>query len=397
VPWTTPVDLKAQLARLWDRGDLLRPLACNGEVFPLRLKLKGPSSADLTDRFEDVRAWAATLAAMSRVRIECRDVRHRVQGVQRLPAQVWVDSLDCALGLLSKRHEADRLTQIVEMTRNTAPALLPWIARRPLQAVALADQWQSLLAVVHWRKARPNHVVYLRQIAVPGVHSKFIEQHRPVLGELFELALPATSPRNGELGARDFHQRFGFLDKPTRIRFRVLDERIDLLPGATCPDIALDSDSFAALQITVRRVFITENETNFLAFPRCQDSIVIFGGGYGWESLGKAKWLAQQALYYWGDIDTHGFAILDQLRTHFPQASSFLMDRETLHAHQAHWGTEPDPVGQDLSRLTASEKALYDVLRDDRTRKNLRLEQERVSYDWLSAALSRLLKGEQGP
>ena len=33
------------------------------------------------------------------------------------------------------------------------------------------------------------------------------------------------------------------------------------------------------------------------------------------------------------DIDTHGFAILDPLRANFPQAQSFLMDRDTLPAH----------------------------------------------------------------
>jgi len=66
------------------------------------------------------------------------------------------------------------------------------------------------------------------------------------------------------------------------------------------------------------------------------------------------------------------------------------MDHETLYAHQSHWGTEPDPNRQDLPRLTASERALFDDLRDDRIRKNLRLEQERIAFGWLTAALERL-------
>ena len=36
------------------------------------------------------------------------------------------------------------------------------------------------------------------------------------------------------------------------------------------------------------------------------------------------------------------------------------------------------------------EHALYDDLRDNRIRKNLRLEQERVGFGWVMAALSRL-------
>lgn len=42
----------------------------------------------------------------------------------------------------------------------------------------------------------------------------------------------------------------------------------------------------------------------------------------------------------WGDIDTHGFAILDRLRRHFPQVRSMLMDRATLLAHEGQWVTE---------------------------------------------------------
>jgi hypothetical protein len=45
---------------------------------------------------------------------------------------------------------------------------------------------------------------------------------------------------------------------------------------------------------------------------------------------------------------------------------------------------------RDLPRLTAEEQALYDDLRDNRLRANLRLEQERVGFGWVEDALSRL-------
>jgi len=98
------------------------------------------------------------------------------------------------------------------------------------------------------------------------------------------------------------------------------------------------------------------------------------------EALARASWLHRCQLHYWGDIDTHGFAILDQLRGYFPGAASFLMDRETLLAHRLHWGEEPDPARHDLSRLTTEEAAVYDDLRFDRHQPRLRLEQERVGF-----------------
>ena len=117
---------------------------------------------------------------------------------------------------------------------------------------------------------------------------------------------------------------------------------------------------------------------------------MIFGAGYGWDALATAQWLARCGIHYWGDIDTHGFAILDQLRGRFEHVSSFLMDRDTLLAHETQWGEEPDQVLHDLPRLTADERALFDDLRDNRIRGKLRLEQERVGYQWVTRALGRI-------
>ena len=389
--WTTPRDLKAQLGRMWERGELLRELVTGDAGSPIRLALKGPDSSDLTDRFDEVRTWAADLSEMPHVRIEWREVRHRVQGIQHLPARVWVNTLDDAFALLGKGRDAERFVQLAELTRAQIPALLPWLARRPLQAIDLADRWVHLLAVVNWVVLHPRPAIYLRQVDIGGVHSKFIETHRAVLSELLDLALPEDSIQADRSGVTQFARRYGFLDKPVRIRLRVLDPSLRLLPGpAPRPDITLDADSFGNLDIPVRRVFVTENETNFLAFPSANDAIVIFGAGYGWDALAKARWLARCDVHYWGDIDTHGFAILDQLRGRFDHVSSFLMDRDTLRRHEAFWGEESDQVIHDLPRLTGEERVLFDDLRDNRIRKNLRLEQERVGFQCVTQALSEI-------
>lgn len=389
--WTTPADLRAQVQRLWDRGDLLRAAVSNDVPWPVRLSLKTPSAADLSDRFDAVRDWVRAIAATQHVRIDWRDWNHRVQGSQRLPVAVWVDTLEAALAVVGKARQVERFEVLWERTADAQPALLAWISKRPLQALDLADRWERLLAVVAWLQAYPRPCVYLRQVDARGVDSKFIEAHRGVLTELLDLVLPPQAINAGANGAAQFASRFGFLDKPVRIRFRLLDPALPILPGCQgLPDVALDAGSFAALALPIERVFITENETNFLAFPRVERAIAIFGAGYGWEALARAAWLHRCQLHYWGDIDTHGFAILDQLRGYFPGAASFLMDRETLLAHRLHWGDEPDPARHDLSRLTTQEAEVYDELRFDRLQPKLRLEQERVGYGWLGDRLSRV-------
>ncbi|MBI3284338.1 MAG: hypothetical protein HYZ65_05725 [Burkholderiales bacterium] len=388
--WTTAGDLKAQLQRRWERGDLLRTLISGETLFPLRLSLSVPASSELAAQFAAVRAWIGGLSALPQVRIEWREFRHAVLGAQRLPQSAWIDSLEQAVALLGKRRELTGFSELLALTHERQPALLAWLGKRPLQALALAGQWPLLLDVVAWLQAHPRPGVYLRQVDLPGIHSKFIESQRGVLSELFDAVLPPEAIESGHSGVSQFAARYGFLDKPARIRFRVLDPRLAIVPGATLPDITLDAASFAKLDAPTRLVFITENETNFLAFPEVAQAIVIFGAGYGWDTLGQAEWLKRCAIHYWGDIDTHGFAILDQLRSRYPHVTSFLMDRTTLMAHEALWGKEADQVSHDLLRLTATEKALFDELRDKRIQPGLRLEQEHVGYRSVTAALQAI-------
>lgn len=389
--WSTAPELRAQVMRLWERGELLREGLDSGTSrFPLRLTLKTPTSDDITRRFDAVRAWVAAIAATPHVRLEWQETRHRVQGSQRLPASAWVDRLDDALAWIGKRAEHARFRALHAETAARQPLLLPWLAKRPLRALELAAEWSRLLDVVAWLQAHPRPGVYLRQVDLPGIHTKFIESQRGVLAELLDLALPAAAIDPSRSGAQQFAARYGFLDKPALLRFRVLDPALHLLPGAPCPDLAVDADSFARLQLNVARTFITENETNYLAFPQVDKAIVIFGAGYGWEALARATWLQHCPIHYWGDIDIHGFAILAQLRARFAHVDSLLMDRATLLAHEALWGREDSPSPADVSRLTAEERSLYEDLRDHRIRPFLRLEQEHIGFGWLQDRLRNI-------
>lgn len=391
--WTTPSALREQVRRRWDKGELLAGLVVPDQLFPLRLALRAPASGDLSEHFDAVRAWSAELQQGSRsgYRLVTREVRHRVIGQNSLPGEAWVDTLDDALRLIGKAREARAFLTLLAATRQQQPALLPWLQRQPLRALALAEQWPQLLALVDWMQAHPRPGIYLRQVDLPGIHSKFMEAQRSVLAELLDLALPADAIDSAASGAAQFARRYGFRDKPLRVRFRWLDP---LAPGWVSGgdgDYTVSQVAFARMEPAARRVFITENEINFLAFPPAADSLAVFGAGYGFEALAQAGWLATRALHYWGDIDTHGFAILDQLRAHHPHAKSFLMDRQTLLAHRPQWTVEPQPTLRDLPRLRPEESALYDELRWSRlSDQPLRLEQERIGFGLVVRAVAQL-------
>lgn len=394
--WTTPADLKNQVQKLWDNGLLLAAMADNeatdGEaLFPLRLKCKAPESRELSERFPEVRDWITQLSAGAGFyRIEWRRVNHCILGKNDIPKAIWIDQLADALGLIGKRRAAEQFATLLELTKEKQPKLLPWLAKRSLRALELSEDWSRLLEIVGWLLQHPRPAIYLRQIDLPGVHTKFIEKHRGVLAELLDLVLPEDVINSHDTGIGGFCRRYGFLDKPLRVRFRILDENVRLLPVASEQDITLTKSAFAALDLPVSKVFITENEINFLAFPSIAGAVVIFGAGYGFDHLATATWLHDKAIHYWGDIDTHGFAILNQLRGILPHAVSLLMDQRTLLAHRALWGVEMKPETGTLTRLNSEESELYDQLRQNHWGERVRLEQERIGFDFLQAALRGL-------
>jgi hypothetical protein len=154
------------------------------------------------------------------------------------------------------------------------------------------------------------------------------------------------------------------------IRLRVLDSDL-AISGLT--DLTLRIDELARLDIAPERVFIVENEITGLAFPPREKSILIFGSGYAIERLAALPWLSTCDVHYWGDIDTHGFVMLDRLRAFLPDARAMLMDRQTLLDHRPLWSFEEIPHMAPLTRLTPDELALYDDLRFDRLGRGVRL------------------------
>ena len=393
--WTSSADIRAHVARHFARGTLLSSMVTGRLDFPWRLPCKGPTAGEISAHFDAVRAWAAELRALPHARVVMRTIRHRTLGTNALPAEIWIDTLEDALALIGKTACARPFARLLAVTQDTYPALIDWLAQHPLRALESAEAWERLLAVIAWIDNHPRPHVYLRQVDLPGVDSKFLEAHRGVLAELLDRALPHAVCVPAAMGVTAFAARYGFFEKPVRVRLRPLDESLPL--AAIGADITLDAPSLARLDPGADQVIITENEVNFLALPQVPGTIALFGAGYGFAMLKDIPWLARARLHYWGDIDTHGFAILDQLRAVFPKAQSLLMDRATLLAFESQWGHEDRPTARDLPRLTADERALYDALRDNRIRTNLRLEQERIGFQWVERALARAVSTDDPP
>ena len=378
--WTRPADVRQAAVKRWPA--LLTAFLTGQEWAPFDVPLRGPGPSEIGDRLAEVQAWAAEWEQAGRgpLRVEYKKVGGRLVGANQIPGRAWLDDYAQAWELLGARRQVGELTRLADRAKVECPRVLSWLERNPVRALQLAADWDRLIATIRWIDEHQFAGLYVRQIDVPGVDTKFIEGHVRVLTQLLDLQL---EPTRINPAAQDLAGRYGFRRKPEYVRFRHVS------PGSSYTEMAVRADELTAAPEGVTRAYILENEVTYLAFPlAAAAAIVLFGDGYAVNILAKLGWLATVDLTYWGDLDTHGFAILNRLRSRFPHARSILMDRETLLVHQSQWVTEKTPTKATLDLLTPAEQDLYQDLVNGTFGPAVRLEQERVSFASIEHALS---------
>ncbi len=379
--WTTPDDVRAWVRRRWTDGSLLRAYA-GGAPFPVVDRpVRGPAPGVIGDDLPAVRSWIDTLESGSRsgerYAVGYATVGGRLIGRNRVPARVRVERYDQAWALLGVGREVRRLEAILDLV-SAEPVVRDWVVEHPQRALTAGDgagdEWRRLLAAYRWLDDHRGSGAYLREITAPGVDTKFAERHRGVLAAL--LGVSTTAP--GFLSGLGLHAR----PELTRLRMAA-----SVGVGLPVTELAVRRDELPGLDLTVRTVIVVENEVTYLSVPVPMDGVVLWGRGFEVGHAGRLPWLRRAAVHYWGDLDTHGFAILHQLRAVLPTARSVLMDEATLLAHRDRWVTEDRPTSARLRGLTPEESALYADLVTDRFGPAVRLEQERIDWAW---ALDRL-------
>lgn len=103
------------------------------------------------------------------------------------------------------------------------------------------------------------------------------------------------------------------------------------------------------------------------------------------DRLERIPWVRDGRVVYWGDLDSHGFGILNRIRSACCNVSTVLMDVETLEAYRDLWVEEPVPSTGTYSHLLPAEQQMVEHLS---RQGNVRLEQERIEWSY---ALEQLL------
>ena len=358
----------------WQRqaGDWLD----GGGEWPLRVSLAAPGERQASSDWTAFEAWRSAWKDWQGGEVGWVERRWPLLGRQAVPEALSLPDADALAALLGETVRWQRARARFAAWTRRWPALAAGLRR---QYTLLADTEETEFArlgdMLAWLQTHPASNLFARQLPVAGLDSKWLETRTGLLGDW--LRTLAELPRD-----TDFWHASGLRREPDRLRLRVLDPVLRAQVGGL-GDIHAPFEELVALVLPASRVFIVENKQTGLAFDDLPGTVVLMARGYAVDRLHELPWLrAADAVHYWGDLDTHGLAILGRLRGHLPHAQSLLMDEATLLAHRALWVTELQPHRADaIEHLGAAEQSLYRDLRGDRWGVRVRLEQERIGWD----------------
>lgn len=386
-----PEQVRAKLARRYKTNH--RDWLAGDGVWPIMIPLGAPKEKDAQDRLDLVSEWAAAWRDWRGPgALTWRERHWKAMGVQRLPGSLALANANEVAAWVGEdgrwRRAAARHDRLVAQWPKLREA-----AVRHFDVLADYDEadFERLRVLLAWLAANPRSNLYPRQLPVPGLDSKWLERRAGLLLNLLNAIQGADT-----VEARDLYQRCGLRAVPRLVRVRLLDPGLRLCAGGM-GDLSAPVEELARLRMPVRCAFIVENLQTGLAFEELPGAVVLMGLGYDVKTLGRIPWLEGAHCVYWGDLDTHGFAILNRARAHLPGIASCLMDEGVLLRHKPFWSEEPrQHAAMTLPRLTDAEHAVYHGLKSHRWGHNVRLEQERIEWAHAWETIRRLRAAATG-
>ena len=377
----TSAEIKKKASRKYT--DYLRDVAVGKTFQPIEIpcdKKASDTIAEYQKEFNDIRSLSKEVKGYGYT-ICWKTVKTKMLGTQGLPSKIKFETAEDFERFLQKVKEVDVFRKNVALINGKFPELQCWIEKYPLKVIDKSEYWSDILKVLDYFSKNPQPQLYIRELPIE-VHTKFIEQHKALIGELLDIVIKEYINTN----EKEFEKRYNLrYDEPT-VRMRLLDRTLAKKLFYGLDDITIPISLFLKLQIPISKVYIVENKVNFLTFPLIPNSIVIWGKGYGVASIKESELLKSTGLIYWGDLDAQGFEILSQFRSYFGQVKSLLMDKATFNNYfEKECGT-PSKINFKLN-LTTEEEELYQYIKVN----NYRLEQEKIPQRYVIEQLKCLL------
>lgn len=365
----TPADVRARAKKLFDRDARTWAAEQQTDVV-LEVPLRPPTEREALSDLASVRQWVDAWRSVSDgsgVELEWAVRSWARIGSQEVPVRVVVRGSESIARVAGEADGWRLLVARLDALRGLTGSGASGVLRAHARAVAdlQGADFDRLVHVLAWLREHPESGRLIRELPIRGIHTKWIESRRGLVEALHRAGTGALT--------------LGLREPSPLIRIRVLDPALSF-QGLT--DVSAPVDDLAASKIRPERVFVFENLATVLAMPDTSRAIAVHGGGHRVDLVARLPWA--QTVTYWGDLDSHGFAILSRLRARGVDAKSALMDMDTLFDHRDLWGLDPDPNVGVFDLLTPGERATLQSLSAEG---NIRLEQERIPWNYALAGL----------
>lgn len=308
--------------------------------------------------------------------VEKAGYNFRRSGNHDLPERVIIETLDDFLHVTGKEKDWAIFIKNYGVIYERIPALKDWAMVNTTWLLKKGIDWEGILKVCNYFISVPRPGLYLRQLPIE-IHTKFIEENSPLLQSLLDFLIPENIRDKQQ---KRFSERYFLKYDEPLIRIHILDKDLALEQGIN--DISIPLSSFHTVRFNCERILITENKMNFLTLPDIPSAIAVWsGGGFNISFLKNIEWLNEKEIFYWGDLDEHGFQILHQLRSYYPSSRSIMMDIQTYTAFQQFAVSTSPATFVNLPLLTDQETEMLNLIR--KTPDKNRLEQERISQEYV--------------
>lgn len=377
----TSIEIKKKALRKYP--EYLRNVAAGTDFQPIEIlcdKKASNTMAEFHKELEDIRSLSKEVKGYGYT-IVWKTIKTKLLGTQDLPSRITFETADDFERFLQKIKEVADFRKDVAQISEKFPKLQHWIEKHPQKVIEYSGDWGDIGKVLDYFSKNPQPQLYIRELPIE-VHTKFIEQHKIVIGELLDIVIEEFVNTN----EKDFEKRYNLRYDEPLVRIRLLDGTLAKNFFNGVDDLTIPVSQFLKLQIPITKAFIVENKVNFLTFPPVANSIVIWGKGYGVASIKDSELLKNIDLIYWGDLDAQGFEILSQFRSYFAHVKSLLMDKATFDNYFEKESGTPSKISVKLN-LTTEEEELYQYIKVN----NYRLEQEKIPQRYVIEQLKCLL------
>ena len=306
------------LGRVTQKDAATDLLALRNEARAWREAVEKRKGWQLEEKSLSLRALRATVSIPKTVSVAADEDLISALSPAGLTVSDWTEAISRLQRIAERFLPTPTFEEANTLTRAAKSTSVLWRKALP------DSDFERLLLLIDWLRQHPNAGCFIREIPLEGIDSKWFERHRRALCALWN-ALFSTS-----IEPTDFAEAMGLRSPPNYVRVRHASTWFgDSQPNGY--DAARDA-LMVPLDLLARRapesdvVLIVENEQTGLSISVPNSLPVLIGMGYGVTALETVPWLAAKRILYFGDLDTHGLAILAECRRRFPQTESVLMN-----------------------------------------------------------------------